>query len=97
MGTCLFAAINQISGKKALLLGSGVAFITKTICDGLNKIYRKHQGLDENAKPSIVTIDDYINDYINPYINKFEQVFFEPVNGQGTVSQQMPKQQGFQQ
>ncbi len=80
MGTCLFAAVNQISGKKALLLGGAVAFTTKTICDGLNRLYRKHKGLDENAKPSIVTIDDYINDYINPYVNKFEQVFFEPVN-----------------
>ena len=76
MGTCLFAAINQISGKKALLLGSAVGLASKTICDGLNKLYRKHRGLDENAKPSIVTIDDYIN----PYINKFEQTFFEPVN-----------------
>ena len=76
MGTCLFAAINQISAKKALLLGSAVGLASKTICDGLNKLYRKHRGLDENAKPSIVTIDDYIN----PYINKFEQTFFEPVN-----------------
>ena len=85
MGTCLFAAINQISGKKAFLLGGAVAFVTKTVCDGLNRIYRKHKGLDENAKPSIVTIDDYIN----PYINKFEQVFFEPVIPQGMLGQQM--------
>ncbi len=84
MGTCLFAAVNQISGKKALLLGGAVATASKVICDGLNKLYRRHKGLDENVKPSIVTIDDYINDYINPYVNKFEQVFFEPVNpGQG--------------
>lgn len=85
MGTCLFAAINQISGKKALLLGAAIAFATKTVCDGLNKIYRKHKGLDEDAKPSIVTIDDYIN----PYINKFEQVFFEPVIPQEIFEQQM--------
>jgi len=79
MGTCLFAAVNQISGKKAFLLGSAVALVSKTICDGLNRLYRRHKGLDENTKPSIVTIDDYIN----PYVNKFEQVFFEPVNPQG--------------
>ena len=50
-----------------------VGGVTKFICDKINKAFRKSKGLDENSKPSVVTIDDYI-----PYRNKFGEIFMVP-------------------
>lgn len=76
VGTNLFGAINQISGGKSMAFSLGTGFVTKFICDGLNKIYRNSKGLDDKAKPSVATIDDYID----PYKNKIENVLKMPQN-----------------
>ncbi len=66
VGTNLLCAIKSISGGKSMAISLLAGFVTKKVCDGLNKVYRKARGLEENAKPSVVTIEDYI-----PYKNKF--------------------------
>lgn len=73
MGTNLLCAIKSISGGKAMAVSLAIGAVTKKICDGINKTFRKSKGLDENAKSSIVTIDDYI-----PYKNKFGEIFMIP-------------------
>lgn len=78
VGTNLYGAINQFSGRKSMLFSLGTAFITTRICKKLDKAYKKSRGLDENAKPSVVTIDDYIS-YLDPAKNtvgnKFASMF----------------------
>lgn len=78
VATNLYGAINQFSGKKSMIFSLGAGFVTKKICDKLDKAYKKSRGLDENAKPSIATIDDYIS-YLDPSKNmvgnKFAAVF----------------------
>lgn len=74
VGTNLLGAINQISGPKSMAFSLGTGFVTKVICDGLNKMYRKSRGLDDKAKPSVATIDDYID----PYKDKIENVLKMP-------------------
>ena len=51
--------------------------VIKKICGGLNKTYRSHRGLDENAKASVTTFDDYIN----PYKDKIENIIFVSPDG----------------
>lgn len=80
IGACMIGAINQISGKKVMAMGLAVSAATKVVCNSLNKMYRNARNLDENAKPSVVTIDDYME----PYVNKFEEFFFtDDEEGQG--------------
>ncbi len=76
VSTNLGCAIKSISGGKAMAVSLGIGAVTKFICDKINAAFRKSKGLDENAKPSIVTIDDYI-----PYKNKFGEVFLVPAGG----------------
>lgn len=71
VGMNLYGAVNAISGKTSMILSLAVGAVTKSICDVINKGYRKLRGLDENEKPSVKTIDDYIE----PHKNKFENVF----------------------
>jgi len=73
VSTNLMCAIKSISGGKSLAVSLLAGAVTKKVCDGLNKAFRKSRGLDENAKPSVVTIDDYI-----PYKNKFGEIFMVP-------------------
>ncbi len=73
VGTNLLCAIKSISGGKSMAISLLAGFVTKKVCDGLNKVYRKARGLEENAKPSVVTIEDYI-----PYKNKFGELFMVP-------------------
>ncbi len=71
--TNLLCAIKSISGGKSMAVSLAAGAATKFVCDKLNKAFRKSKGLDENSKPSIVTIDDYI-----PYKNKFGEIFLVP-------------------
>ena len=73
VGTNLLCAIKSISGGKSMAISLLAGFVTKKVCDGLNKVYRKARGLEENAKPSVVTIEDYI-----PYKNNFGELFMVP-------------------
>jgi len=73
VATNLGCAIKSISGGKAMAVSLAVGGVTKFICDKINKAFRKSKGLDENSKPSVVTIDDYI-----PYRNKFGEIFMVP-------------------
>lgn len=73
VATNLGCAIKSISGGKAMAVSLAVGGITKFVCDKINKAFRKSKGLDENSKPSVVTIDDYI-----PYRNKFGEIFMVP-------------------
>ncbi len=73
VSTNLLCAMKSISGGKAMAVSLAIGAVTKKVCDGINKVFRKSKGLDENAQPSIVTIDDYI-----PYKNKFGEIFMIP-------------------
>lgn len=73
MGTNLICAMKSISGGKSMAISLLAGAVTKKVCDGLNKIFRKSKGLDQNNKPSVVTINDYI-----PYKNKFGELFMVP-------------------
>jgi len=83
LGTCMLSAINMVSGLKCWALSGIAGLATTVVCNGLDKMYKKFRGIDENKQPSIVTIKDYVD----PYKNKFENVFFETVPEQGTTAQ----------
>ena len=77
IGTNLLCAIKNISGGKSMAVSLLAGAVIKKICGGLNKTYRSHRGLDENAKASVTTFDDYIN----PYKDKIENIIFVSPDG----------------
>ncbi len=72
VGTNLLCAIKNISGGKSMAVSLLAGAVIKKICGGLNNMYRSHRGLDENAKASVRTLDDYIN----PYKDKIENIIY---------------------